>query len=265
MISSQKAELVRHRDSVVRLECELNKALKDLKSREWEVKQLEGRQDKTIVEHVHVLEEAKRLTDRQLADTQLELKKNEDYIRSLEKAKSRLMREAEDMARETAREHVESRTKEKTGKVQEERATRALADLERERQAREAAELQSRRLQNELQNTRHQVADLSGQLDAMQRSKNALEDELSKMADDIDTPNSMTERQRLVQQRTSQVELEHQRRQLHDLAKSKQHLQAQLVENRDELERAKNEHSSLQPLMSLGLLLIRSCRCEAPT
>ena len=42
----------------------------DLKSREWEVKQLESKQDKTIVEHVHFLEEAKRVTDRQLADAQ---------------------------------------------------------------------------------------------------------------------------------------------------------------------------------------------------
>jgi myosin heavy chain 9/10/11/14 len=61
--------------------------LTELKNREWEVKQLESKQDKTIVEHVHVLEEAKRVTDRQLADAQLELQKNAAYIRSLKKRK----------------------------------------------------------------------------------------------------------------------------------------------------------------------------------
>jgi myosin protein heavy chain len=69
-----------------------------LKNREWDVKQLESKQDKTIVEHVHVLEEAKRVTDRQLADAQLELQKNAAYIRSLEKSKTRLAGEAEDLA-----------------------------------------------------------------------------------------------------------------------------------------------------------------------
>ena len=71
-----------------------------------EVRQLESRQDKTIVEHVHVLEEAKRVTDRQLVDAQKELESQAAYIRSLEKAKTRLTNEAEDLARATEREHA---------------------------------------------------------------------------------------------------------------------------------------------------------------
>ena len=40
----------------------------NLKARKWEVKQLELRQNKTIDEYVHVLEEAMRVTDKQLAE-----------------------------------------------------------------------------------------------------------------------------------------------------------------------------------------------------
>ena len=54
---------------------EINKILTELKNREWEVKQLESKQDKTIVEHVHVLEEAKCVTDRQLMDAEVELQR----------------------------------------------------------------------------------------------------------------------------------------------------------------------------------------------
>ncbi len=101
----QKAEVIKLKDRNVKLDRELNKALKDLKDREWEIKQLESKQDKTIVEHVHVLEEAKRVTDRQLAEVQLELQKNQGYIRSLEKTRGRLMMEAEDLTRETEKEN----------------------------------------------------------------------------------------------------------------------------------------------------------------
>jgi phage-related minor tail protein len=118
----------------------------DLKSREWEVKQLESKQDKTIVEHVHVPEEAKRVTDRQLADAQKELQKSTAYIRSLEKSKTRLTGEAEDLARQTERERVELRAKEKAAKAQEERAAKAIADIMKERRAKETAELASPRL-----------------------------------------------------------------------------------------------------------------------
>ena len=59
----QRAELIQLRDRTTKYDREINKILSDLKSREWEVKQLESKQDKTIVEHVHVLEEAKRVTD----------------------------------------------------------------------------------------------------------------------------------------------------------------------------------------------------------
>lgn len=205
-LSTQKSELSKLKDRNVKLDRELNKALTDLKNREWEVKQLESRQDKTIVEHVHVLEEAKRVTDRQLAEAQVELQKNAAYIRSLEKLKTRLTTEAEDLVRETERERVELRTNEKHARAQEERIAKALAEVERERRSREAAELQSRRLQSDLQSTQAQVNDFSLQLSAVQRAKDNLETELDRLADETEAPNSIAKIQRQYEARIAQLE-----------------------------------------------------------
>lgn len=205
-LTTHKAEVAKLKDRNVKLDRDLNKALTDLKNREWEVKQLESRQDKTIVEHVHVLEEAKRVTDRQLAEAQEELQKNAAYIRSLEKLKTRLTGEAEDLVRETERERVEIRTKEKNARAQEERVTKALADVERERRSRETAELQSRRFQADLQNAQRQVTDLSQQLSTVQKAKDNLETELDRLADETETPNSMAKVQRQYETRIAQLE-----------------------------------------------------------
>ncbi|THH01623.1 hypothetical protein EW026_g1099 [Hermanssonia centrifuga] len=205
-VTMQKTEIIRLKDLNIKLDRELNKALNDLKAREWEVKQLEAKQDKTIVEHVHVLEEAKRVTDRQLAEAQVELQKQEAYIRSLEKSKSRLAGEAEDLAREREREQVELRTKAKAVRAQEEKVTRALADVEKEKRAREAAELQARRFHSELQIAHTQVEDVSQQLATVQKAKDNLEDELTRLADEADAPSSVAKLQRQYEARINQLE-----------------------------------------------------------
>lgn len=205
-VSSQKAEIAQLKDRNIKLDRELNKALTNLKAREWEVKQLESKQDKTIVEHVHVLEEAKRVTDRQLAEAQAELQKNYAYIRSLEKTRTRLAGEAEDLARATELERVELKSKERAMKLQEERATRALAEADKERRAREAAELQVRRLQAQLNDSEHRAEELSHQLVTVQRSKDTLESELERLADETVTPNSMAKMQRQYESQIAELE-----------------------------------------------------------
>ncbi|KAG7095147.1 hypothetical protein E1B28_005926 [Marasmius oreades] len=175
IVSSQKSELSRVKDRGVKSERELKKALDDLKNREWEIKQLESKQDKTIVEHVHVLEEAKRVTDRQLHEAQIELQKNAAYIRSLEKAKARLAGEAEDLIRETERERMELRNQEKAVKAQEDRVVRVLADIERERSAKVDAEMgEPTELSARLDKAQSEVASLKRQL-----QKRKQEDEMS--------------------------------------------------------------------------------------
>lgn len=203
MVSSQKSELALIKDRNSKLDKELNKALKDLKDREWEVKQLESRQDKTIVEHVHVLEEAKRVTDRQLADTQLELQKQTAYIRSLEKVKARLTNDVEDMAREN---EVTIRNRDKAARVEEERTTKALAEMEKARREKDNAEAEARRLQMDLQNARRQAEEAQADLALVQRSKNNLETELERLANETSAPVSMAKLQRQYESRISQLE-----------------------------------------------------------
>src|ERR1700685_3488848 len=62
LASRQKAELIQLRDHTTKYDRAINKILSDLKSREWEVREEESKQDKPIVEHVHVLEEGEHFT-----------------------------------------------------------------------------------------------------------------------------------------------------------------------------------------------------------
>ena len=204
--SKQKGDLIQLQDKNAKFDRELNKLLTELKTREWEVRQLESRQDKTIVEHVHVLEEAKRVTDRQLADAQKELESQAAYIRSLEKAKTRLTNEAEDLARATEKEHAELRSKEKAARAQEALAKKAVLEAERERKNREALEAHVHRLQDDLQATRDQVAEANQQFLSMQRSKDELEAELARLADETDGADSLAKIQRQYQVRITQLE-----------------------------------------------------------
>jgi myosin protein heavy chain len=82
------------------------------------------------------------------------------YIRSLEKSKTRLTGEAEDLARQTKWECVELRAKEKAAKAQQERTAKAIVDIMKERRAKEAAELTSRKLRFDLQTSRPRRAKL---------------------------------------------------------------------------------------------------------
>jgi myosin heavy chain 9/10/11/14 len=206
--SKQKAELIQLRDKNAKFDRDVNKLLTELKSREWEVRQLESRQDKTIVEHVHVLEEAKRVTDRQLADAQKELESQAAYIRSLEKAKTRLTTEAEDLARATEKEHAELRSKEKAVRAQEALAKKATLEAEIERKNREALEAHVHRLQDDLKATRDQVAEATQQFLSMRRSKDELETELARLADETDGAESLAKVQRQYQTRISQLEIQ---------------------------------------------------------
>ena len=186
LATNQKRELALNQDRLSKMDAALNKVLTDLKNKEWEIKQLESRQDKRIVEHVHVLEKAKKVTDQQLKDAHEELQRNAVYIRSLEKAKLTLTREAEDFVRETKIEQVELRAIEKTARANEERALDALAALQTERKARETAESDLRRSQADLHGVKNELEVTRERLSAAQRSKDTLESDLMQIAESID-------------------------------------------------------------------------------
>jgi myosin heavy chain 9/10/11/14 len=207
-ISGHKKELVQLKDRNAKLDRELQQCLTELKNREWDIKQLESRQDKTIVEHVHVLEEAKRISDRQLAEAQDEVQKQAAYIRSLEKAKTRLTGEAEDLARQREREQLELRTREKNARAQEERFAKANADIERERHEKDVAELAARRLEIDVQNANRRIEELEADLTAVQQSKENLEDELERLAEETQAPDSLAKFQREYEVRIAELESE---------------------------------------------------------
>lgn len=180
-VVSQKAELSKLKEHNSTIGKDLTKALKDLRDREWDVKQLVSKQDKTIVEHVHVLEEAKRVTDKELVRTQTELQKKDIIIRSLQTTRSKMQGEAEDLAIKYSR---ELRDKEQEMKVFEKRFSEALINLEKERRGREETELNIHRVQTELQQARQQAEDFSERLVAAERLRNAREAELERLVEE---------------------------------------------------------------------------------
>lgn len=186
----QKKETNELKDQNIKLDRDLKKALDDLHQRDWEVSQLRSKQDKTIVEHVHVLEEAKRVTDRQLAVTQKELEDLNGYVKSLEKAKTRLIGDTEDLTRQTERERFELKTREKAAKAQEDQFLQTRDELQAERKAKETAETAARRVEAEAKNMQSQVAVLQQQLATSERSKIQLEKELASFIIRGDTPTS---------------------------------------------------------------------------
>jgi len=204
--SQNTIESTRFKDRAIKFERDLAKAQSGLQARDWEIKQLKANQNKTIVEHVHVLQEAKKRTDIQLAETQQELLKEQARVKSLEKTKARLMGEAEDAARQAEKELVALRSKEKNVKSYEEKATKAIVDAEQERKLREATELQTRRLQTELRDTQNHLMEMEQQLKTAQRTKDTLEAEISSLATESDGANALAKMRRQYEARISQLE-----------------------------------------------------------
>jgi len=149
------------------------------------------------------LQEAKAVTDRQLADAQLELEKARTYIRSLEKVKVRLAGEAEDLQQEKEK---SLRARERNIKMEEEKTKKALQDLEKERRAKDELEFNFRRLQADLKASQAQVGELTEQLQTVQRSKDNLENELERLVDETDANNSFARLQRDYESRIATLE-----------------------------------------------------------
>ncbi|PVF93303.1 hypothetical protein CPB86DRAFT_715748 [Serendipita vermifera] len=180
----------------------------DIGDRDWQIKQLKANQNKTIVEHVHVLQEAKRVTDGQLEDALRELAAEQARTKALEKTKARLMGEAEDMVRQHEQELIALRSNEKNARSLEQKTSKAVADMEREKSLREVTESQSRRFQTELIEAQAQLSDLERQLQSTQRAKESLEAEISSLAADGDTARALKKLRRDYETKISQLELQ---------------------------------------------------------
>lgn len=204
--TGRNTEAARLRERVAKMEKDMVNLQKDIGDRDWQIKQLKANQNKTIVEHVHVLQEAKRVTDVQLEDTQRELAKEKAKVQLLEKTKARMIGEAEDAARAHEQELISLRSNEKNSRALEQKAAKAVADMDRERKLREISEMQSKRLQGELQAAQGQVSDLERNLYTVQRAKDTLESEITSLAADGDSANSMRKIRRDYEARITQLE-----------------------------------------------------------
>ncbi|KAF5310181.1 hypothetical protein D9619_010457 [Psilocybe cf. subviscida] len=248
--SSRKAEIATLKERNTALDKELNKTLTALKALEWENKQLLSKQDKTIVEHVHVLEEAKRVTDRQLAEAQIELSKQQTYIQSLNKAKSKMSSETEDLTRKF---ELELRMKEQEIKAQEKRTAEALTLFEKERRCKEDAELKILRVRNELQQTEQQAEELATQLDDVTLAKQALENELETLANEADGgESSLAQLQRQYEVKISSLE---QQLKESEIARSMQmSIHEQMERHQTELRNLVSTSSTMDPSLNSKLL-----------
>jgi len=152
-------QIAEHRNDLQLLERELAQAAGDIKARDDEVALLRSRENKTIVEHVHVLESAKKMTDRQLAEQVSENKRLNLILKSLETHRNRLQGDLEDLQRQH-----ELLKKTKSREARAARASlgpedkTAMMKLEDERKARAAAEAKVASLERDLQDQRRRMS-----------------------------------------------------------------------------------------------------------
>jgi myosin protein heavy chain len=114
----------------------LSKSNLAIQARDAEIAVLKSRENKTVVEHVHVLEKAKRMTDRELAETKQDRDRLAAMVKSFEQQRGRASGEHEELVRRHELLKAEL--------AYEKRASQTLAtqagDIQAERLARHAAE-----------------------------------------------------------------------------------------------------------------------------
>jgi myosin protein heavy chain len=117
----------------------LTKLDAESRAKNEEIALLRSRENKTIVEHVHVLEKAKKVTDRELAATKRERDELAVLVKSLDQHKARLISDIEDMAkqndllRKQVKTSPDSASEEASTQLAEQRAT----NVEMEKRIRE--------------------------------------------------------------------------------------------------------------------------------
>jgi myosin protein heavy chain len=159
VVYDSQVELAQHRNIALAAERELAKSAGEIQSRDAEIALLRSRENKTIVEHVHVLEQAKKVTDRQLVEQVRENSRLNTLMKGLETHRNRLVGDLEDITRQF--EML------KAGKKKEARSARASLSsedkdigvkLEEEKRRREVAEAKVEALNRDLQDQRKKLS-----------------------------------------------------------------------------------------------------------
>ncbi|WVR03781.1 hypothetical protein IAU60_000776 [Kwoniella sp. DSM 27419] len=161
-LHNNQVELAEHRNAALQAERVMAQAAADIKARDKEINLLRGRENKTVVEHYHVLEKAKKFTDQQLAEQIRENDRLNTVLKSLETHRNRLNADLEDLARQY--------DKLKVSKSKEARVARAslspedkdpASALQDEQKKRQALEARVASLEKDLQDQRRQNSAMS--------------------------------------------------------------------------------------------------------
>ncbi|WVN90734.1 uncharacterized protein L203_105976 [Cryptococcus depauperatus CBS 7841] len=99
-VYNNQVELAEYRNIALQAERDLAKAASDIKARDKEIEYLRSRENKTVVEHYHVMEAAKKFTDQQLVEQVNENTRLNKLLKSLETHRNRLNADLEDLARQ---------------------------------------------------------------------------------------------------------------------------------------------------------------------
>ena len=152
-------ELASYRNTALTAEREIAKAAAEIKARDAEIALLRSRENKTVVEHVHVLEQAKKVTDRQLAEQVKENSRLNQLLKINETQRHRLVADYEDANRQIeilkAGNRREARTARASLSPEDKDAVMVLED---ERKARRLAESRIASLEQDLQDQRRQLS-----------------------------------------------------------------------------------------------------------
>lgn len=127
---------------------------------------MRSRENKTIIEHVHVLEKAKKVTDRELAATKRERDELSTLVKSLDQHKARLISDIEDMAKQN--DMLRKQVKLPSA------AQEDVSQVEAERRAKSQAQARVQELEKQLSG----VKDIQDRLEAAERSNASLKQEL---------------------------------------------------------------------------------------
>lgn len=185
-VYNNQVEVAKHRNTALQAERELVKAAGEIKARDAEISLYKSRENKTIVEHVHVLESAKKVTDRQLAQQVRENARLNTVMKSLETHRNRLVGDLEDMTRQynmlKASRSKEARSARASMSAEDKDATMALDD---ERKARRLAEARAASLEKDLQDQRRQLSTVSLSSPSRNGNSPASEGKLAKMQSEL--------------------------------------------------------------------------------
>ena len=181
-IYNNQVEIANHRNTTLQAERELVKAAGDIKARDAEITLYKSRENKTIVEHVHVLESAKKVTDRQLAEQIRENERLNKKLKGLETLRKQLVGDLEDIKRQYEMVKAISGRDARSARASLSAENKdTVMELEDERKGRRVAEARIASLEKDLQDHRRQLSTSSLSSPSRDRSSSATEGRLAKM------------------------------------------------------------------------------------